>query len=247
MASDIENKEWPDDEMSLERFNTANPFSVPAGYFDELDQRIMSSVLLSELKANGSSDGFNVPGDYFEASASQIMSRIHIEELSGSTEGFTVEPNYFEELSTQITGRIAIEEASRTQEESFSVPDGYFDQLNRQILNRTVHQDMMMRKGIVRRLVTSGAFKYASAACVALIVGVGIFLSQDSSSSSSAVAAHDKSYLHKMLSGIPADAIESYLQTQMDGSDVQHTMSSEDAPVDYGTLDSSLQEGTTQK
>lgn len=245
MASDIENTEYSGEEMSLQRFNPANPFSVPPGYFDELDQRIMSSVYFSDLKDNSSLQGFNVPDNYFEASADQIMSRIHIEELAGNSESFTVEEDYFANLTQQITSRIAVEEALEQHEEAFSVPDGYFEQLNRSIMNRTVNHDMVMRKGIVRRLVTSGAFKYASAACVALIVGIGIFLSQDNTSSKSVV--HDATYLHKELSKIPADAIESYLQTQMDGNDVQHTMESEDAPVDYSTLDSSLQGGTIQK
>ncbi|GAB2694651.1 hypothetical protein GCM10027037_17720 [Mucilaginibacter koreensis] len=242
MTSDKEKNEYPGEEMSSERFNPNNPFSVPSGYFDELDQRIMSSVFLNELKERTLEEGFTLPEGYFEASADQINSRIHIEELAASdAESFTVPgDDYFSRLQQQITSRIAIEEmAPAAEEAAFAVPEGYFDTLNKSILNKTVNQDMVMRKGIIRKLVSTAAFKYASAACFALIIGAGIFLAQSNSSSTT---SHATTYLHKELAEIPADDIESYLETHMDPSDVQRTINAEGASVDYNALDKSLNE-----
>ena len=247
MASDNEKMEWPDEEMSIKRFNLQNPFTVPSGYFDELGERIMSSVYLSELQERVPAGGLTLPDDYFETSAAQITSRIHIEELASSeSEGFTVPADdYFERLQQQITSRIAIEEAAPAQEQSFAVPEGYFEKLNKSILNQTVNQDLVVRKtGVIRKLVSTAAFKYASAACFALIVGGSIFLSQSNSVTNS---AHGASYLHKQLSEIPAEEIQQYLQTHVDGNDVQSTMMSEDAPIDYKTLDNSLGDDPAQK
>ncbi len=233
MISDIDDKEWPDDEMSLKRFNNQNPFSVPSGYFDELDQRIMSSVYFDELKQNSSPDGLTVPDGYFDDLTGRLQSRINIEEAApADAESFTVPEGYFDHLHQQITSRIFVEEALQNSSEDFTVPDEYFTGLNKAILNKTVNQDMVLRKGVVKRLITSGSFKYASAACLALIVGAGIFITQVTAPD----AEHNRSYLHKQLSGIPADEIKSYLQDQMDVNDVQHTVLTENTPVDYNKV-----------
>lgn len=247
MASDNEKMEWPDEEMSIKRFNAQNPFTVPSGYFDDLGERIMSSVYLSELKERVPAEGVTLPDDYFETSAAQIMSRIRIEELAASDQqGFTVPADdYFERLQQQITGRITIEEAAPAHEENLAVPDGYFERLNKNILNQTVNQELVTRKtGVIRKLVSTAAFRYASAACFALIVGASIFLSQNNGITTS---AHNSSYLHKQLSEIPADEIEQYLETHVDGNDVQTTMLSEDAPIDFNTLDNSLGNNPAKK
>lgn len=242
-ANDIEHNEWPDDEMSIKRFNPANPFSVPSGYFDELDQRILSSIRLDELGQRGFVGGFSVPDNYFDISAQAIQSRIHIEELASSdAEHFTVPADYFSTLEQQITSRIAVEEALQEHGEAFEVPEGYFDRLNKSILNKTVNQGMVMRKGVVRKLISSAAFKYASAACLALIVGAGIFIRE----MSTPAVEHNRSFLHKELSTIPADEIKSYMETHMDDNDVQHTVEIEGTPVDYSNLNTALENNSNQ-
>ena len=52
--------------MSLKQVNPNNPFTVPDGYFDELEQQIMSYINLDELKTGSASDGFTVPENYFD-------------------------------------------------------------------------------------------------------------------------------------------------------------------------------------
>ena len=41
MKSEIDNKEWLNEYMSLKQVNPDNPFAVPAGYFDELQGQVM--------------------------------------------------------------------------------------------------------------------------------------------------------------------------------------------------------------
>lgn len=263
----MENKEWLEEFPSLKSVSATNPFTVPSGYFDELEQRITSSVHLDELKLNGG--GFALPENYFEELSGNIQSRIAVEEfintadagltvpegyfenlqeqinarvvieeaLNESTDAFTVPEGYFDNLQLQINARILVEEALNETEEAFTVPEGYFEKLNKSILNQTVNQDMVKRKGIVRKMFASGSFKYAAAACFALIVGAGIFVNQVTDP----VAEHDNSFLHKQVQTISVSDIKSYLQQDVDANDTQHTVIDENAPVNETSLTNALQ------
>ena len=44
MKSDMGNREWLDEFMSLKQVDPKNPFTVPPGYFDEFEQRIISAI-----------------------------------------------------------------------------------------------------------------------------------------------------------------------------------------------------------
>ncbi|WCT13919.1 hypothetical protein [Mucilaginibacter jinjuensis] len=283
MTSDIDNKEWPDEYPSLKQVNPNNPFTVPGGYFNELEGRIMSVINLSELPSSqpfavpenyfeelssnivsrinieekiktdeqnftvpqnyfenmelqiksriavenalkADEQTFSVPQNYFEDMAEQIKSRIAIEEsLKADEQNFTVPQNYFEDMATQITSRIAVEEALNTQT-PFTVPDNYFEKLNRNISNQVAGLEAANRRGVIRRLVSTAAFKYATAACFTLVVGTAIFIGEINSPS----AKHNSSYLHKALSDIPANDIESYLQLHMDAGDTKSVINQAD-------------------
>ena len=75
----MENRDWLNDYVTLKQVNPANPFTVPAGYFDSLDNRIVSLRNLSELTKDGSTDGFSVPENYFEELSLTIQSRLYIQ------------------------------------------------------------------------------------------------------------------------------------------------------------------------
>lgn len=246
MKSDRENKEWLNEYPSLKQVVSNDPFTVPDGYFHGLEERIISCVRVSEL-VSPSSPNFTVPDNYFEELNNNILSRIAIEEVvSADDKSFTVPENYFEDMAAQISSRIAIDEAvnhpftvpqgyfddMHTQVTSriavnealnmpFTVPENYFNDLSRNILNQTAGLDTIQRRGIVRKLVSSAAFKYASAACFALIIGVGIFITQITSK-----PADDRSDLHKALSEVSANDIEGYLQLHVDANDPKN------APID---------------
>jgi hypothetical protein len=267
MTSDMENREWLNDYEILKQVNTTNPFTVPNGYFDELNTHILSAVKLDELKNTISPDcftvpdgyfktlgehiqsriaveeflaeehGFTVPENYFEDLNSNVQSRIAVEELLTEEHGFTVPENYFENLNTQIQSRLRIEQALINAEDTFTVPEDYFNRLNKDILNQTVNQEIVKRKNNVIRMFSSTAFKYATAACVILMVGAGVIFKPFNTTIN-----HNDTFLHKQLSVVPSDDIQSYLQETVDGNDTQHAVSDEDLPVNDESLKSALQD-----
>ena len=304
MNNERGNREWLNDYVSLKQVSPNNPFTVPEGYFDELEQQIVSYIKLDELKTGSPSNGFAVPENYFDELSNNINSRIAIEEIADKeTTGFTVPEGYFDELSQNIQSRIAVEEAldksedaftvpqgyfdelseniqsritveealdksedtfsvpkgyfeelsqniqSRiaveeaiNEEESFAVPDGYFDKLTINILDKTVNQaaekkDVVKpKKGIVRQLFTSSAFKYATAACVTLAVGATILLTQNN-----APEDHNHSFLHKSLSQVSVDDIKDYIQSNVDQND-SHALMDDSKQVNADNLSSDLQD-----
>jgi hypothetical protein len=270
MKSDMENKDWLNDYMSLKQVSTENPFTVPAGYFDDLGDRIVSARNLDELKNNNPLDGFAVPENYFQELAGNIQSRLAIEEaldkehndftvpegyfdnlaqqihsrilveeaLGEPAEQFTVPAGYFDSLAQQIQSRILVEEALGEPAEQFTVPEGYFEELNSNILAKTVEAGNTNRKGIVRRMFASTAFKYATAACFTVALGGGILLTEIANNP---VNQHNNSFLHKQLSNVPVDEIKSYLQLNVDAGDTQQTVASEGTTVNDADLKNALQ------
>jgi hypothetical protein len=266
MKSDMENNEWAGEEMSLLRFTKNNPFTVPAGYFEEAGQRIASLIKLDELKSTDPANGFTVPQNYFDELnanikshinidaiatesafmvpdgyfdelSSKIQSRINIEAIvnTGAT-GFTVPENYFENLEAQISSRIAVGEILETNTTAFTVPDNYFEKLNKSILNKTVNQDVVLRKTIVRKLFASNTFKYATAACLALVIGAGVFLKD-----APAPVTHTHTYLHTQLSEVPVNEIKDYLELHVDANDTRGLMDN-GKQINTEALDEDLQD-----
>jgi len=225
----MENRDWLNEYVSLKHVNANNPFTVPDGYFNGLSERIVAGIKLDELKSKTPLDGFTVPENYFEELSSNIQSRINIEKvLNTENAGFTVPENYFEELNAQITSRIFVEEALAGSTETLAVPQDYFNQLNKKILNKTVTAaPPVKRKGAVIRLLSSTAFKYATAACLTIMVGTGVLLQ----TAFSPKAVHNRSYLHKELSKVPVDELQEYLQlnaesTATDDPDLENAVQS---------------------
>jgi hypothetical protein len=137
MNSERGNREWLNDYMSLKQVNPNNPFTVPNGYFDELEQQIVSNIKLDGLKNGSPSNGFAVPENYFDELSNNINARIAIEEAADKeATGFTVPKGYFDELSQTIQSRITVGEALDKSEEAFTVPQGYFDELTQTIQSR---------------------------------------------------------------------------------------------------------------
>ena len=244
MNSERGNREWLNEYPSLKQVKSNNPFTVPDGYFNELEQQITSLVKLDELKKEAASEGFTVPENYFDALSANIQTRIKIEEvLDKDTAGHTVPADYFENLSQQIQSRIMIEEALYEPTEIFAVPQDYFEQLSQDILNKTVNQedlkqDVVKKRGVVRQLFASTAFRYATAACITLAVGATVFLSQNGTTT---VEDHNTSFLHKSLSAIPVDEIKNYLKDNVDQTDTR-TLIDDSKQVNADNLSNDLQD-----
>jgi hypothetical protein len=239
MKSEMENKDWLNEYEALKQINPANPFTVPAGYFDALGDRIVALRNLDELKSKGFSDGFAVPENYFEGLTGNIQSRITIEEALNGEQGFAVPEGYFDNLEQQIESRIFVEEALNEPFGNFTVPEGYFEKLNKSILDKTANQGIVVRQQtIVRKLYNSNFFKYATAACIALALGGGILLSELTGS----VIEHKGTFLHKALSNVSVDDIRNYLELNGDLTDAQQT-----SAVDVGAIDDKSLENALQK
>ena len=144
MNSERGNREWLNDYMSLKQVNPNNPFTVPDGYFDELEQQIVSYIKLDELKSGSPSNGFAVPENYFDELSNNIGARIAIEEAADKeATGFTVPEGYFDELSQQIQSRITVGESLDKSEDAFTVPKGYFEELSQNIQSRIVVEEAL--------------------------------------------------------------------------------------------------------
>ena len=220
--------------INLEELKSKEDFTVPQNYFDELSSNIQSRINLEELRSEGD---FTVPQNYFDELSSNIQSRINIEAyVNNDAHGHAVPEDYFNAFEQQINARILIEETV-SAEESFSVPADYFDKLNNVILNKTVKQNVVKRKGIVRRMYATNTFKYAAAACFAVFVGTGLLLSRFSAPADD----HNNSFLHKQLSTVSTSDIQSYLQDDVDANDTQHTVIDENTPVNTNSLTNALQ------
>ncbi|MFI5158037.1 MAG: hypothetical protein ACHQF4_04180 [Sphingobacteriales bacterium] len=223
--------------INLEELRSENDFGVPQNYFDELSNNIQSRINLEELR---SEENFSVPQNYFDELTSNIQSRINIEAYaSNEADGHVVPEDYFSTFEQQINTRILVEE-NISEQESFNVPADYFDKLNKAILNKTVNQDIVKRKGLVRRMYATNTFKYAAAACFAVFVGTGLLLSRLSAPAND----HNNSFLHKQLSTVAISDIQSYLQDDVDANDIQHTVIDENAPVNTNSLTNALQDNT---
>ncbi len=219
----------------------SEPMSVPANYFDELSSNIQSRIAIEEAVQN-ETESFNVPEGYFDNLTNQIQSRIALEEaLAGELESFTVPQGYFDELSSNIQSRIALEETIGSESTAFEVPEGYFANLQQNILSQTAEQQeakviqMPSQRGVVRKLISSAAFKYASAACLAIIVGLAVYIKQD-------VAPSNHSYLHKELSEVSSDDLRSYLETQSDATETERTVIADATQLDDDALRAAIQD-----
>jgi hypothetical protein len=217
------------------------PMFVPANYFDELNSNIQSRIAI-EAAIQNDTKSFDVPEGYFDNLADQIQSRIAIEEvIAGQPEGFTVPQGYFEELSSNIQSRIVLEDTIGFDSNAFEVPEGYFANLQQNILNQTTELQeakviqMPSQRGVIRKLVSSAAFKYASAACLAIIVGLAVYVRQDA-------APSNHSYLHKELSEVSSDDMRSYLETQSDATETERTVIADATQLDDDAVRAAIQD-----
>jgi hypothetical protein len=198
-------------------------YTVPENYFNELSNNLQSRINI-ETAITDNSAGFAVPENYFEEMQASLQSRVNIEAALQNTNGdFTVPEDYFEDQHQQIISMIAVDEILNKQpQQGFTVPENYFDNLQSAIISKTTADKPAVKRevGIVRKMFTSGAFKYATAACLVLGIGGTLFLRQYESPK----AQHERSYIHKALSKVSDEDIIDYLQTHMDAADTRSVM-----------------------
>ncbi|MBK9511458.1 MAG: hypothetical protein IPO04_19410 [Cytophagaceae bacterium] len=95
--------------MDIETNKIKSPFTVPEGYFSELEDRILSEVRVRTLTED---QPFQAPEGYFESFEERILGAIKTEEFP-KEQPFKASEDYFSELENQILGRIALENISK--------------------------------------------------------------------------------------------------------------------------------------
>lgn len=269
MYGDMENRDWINDYVSLKQVNPNNPFTVPAGYFDDLESRIVSYKNLVELKGEEPNSGFTVPENYFNDLSANIQSRINIEKaLNTEDAGFTVPENYFDELAGNIQSRINIEKVLSTENTGFAVPGDYFDNLEQQIKSRVFVEEALaetdenfaipddyfnkLSKNILDKTVnlentrSKGIVRklFASTAfkyATAACFAVAIGSGILITQINNPGDAHKNSFLHKQLASIPVDDIKTYLQLNVDAGETQQTAATDNVTIDDASLKDALQ------
>lgn len=180
----------------------ANVFTVPAGYFDKLEDDILMLVKNGNNKLFDSfstQSSLQVPQGYFESLADNILNKIKAEEnttaelkdlspLLSSLQNkniFTVPQGYFESLSDTVINKVNSEETVANElkdisqvlyniqnENVFTVPQGYFELLPGKILGKVIPQQA---KVITMQKRTAVFFKYAVAAVFTGAMALGVF------------------------------------------------------------------------
>jgi len=115
MNENLENNDWINDAPTLAAMGKRNPFSVPAGYFDNCEEAVFSHVFLEGLKQKTKDNSFIVPENYFEELTEMIETRIAFEQTVQPTNKFAVPENYFETLQSRITSRIEAEHSIKKE------------------------------------------------------------------------------------------------------------------------------------
>lgn len=92
---------------NLAAVGKAIPFTVPAGYFDELQATVKRRVFI-ETEALKGQGALRVPEHYFEELTGRIESGVKLEALKAQVPagGFNLPDTYFEGLSARINERI---------------------------------------------------------------------------------------------------------------------------------------------
>lgn len=106
MIKEEENMDWEKEAPLLASLDRQNAFTVPDGYFEGLQQNVMSEITLEQLQLK--TPTFEIPANYFEESAEIIQSTILLESIKSNNNdaGFKVPDNYFEDLKSQTIQHI---------------------------------------------------------------------------------------------------------------------------------------------
>ncbi len=114
MNENIENNDWKKDAPVLAAMQKSNPFNIPNGYFESVDDRVKSAIFIAGLNKELNSDSFEVPQNYFENLTERIETNIRLSALPKAEHSFSVPEHYFDDLKHRITERIAAEQPIKT-------------------------------------------------------------------------------------------------------------------------------------
>ncbi|WP_316831073.1 hypothetical protein [Pedobacter aquatilis] len=115
MNENLENNDWTKEAPTLAAMGKRNPFSVPAGYFDNCEENVSGLIFLDGLKQKTKGNPFLVHENYFEELTEMIETRIAFEQSVQPVNSFAVPENYFETLQDRINNKIAAEQETKKE------------------------------------------------------------------------------------------------------------------------------------
>jgi hypothetical protein len=112
MNFDNTDRNWMNDAPALAGVNKKNPFTVPDGYFNSLNEHL--NALVSIEDPGSFQQVFDIPSNYFEQLPAEIETRILLDKLKSMVpeDGFTVPAKYFENLEKDIISQTSYKESS---------------------------------------------------------------------------------------------------------------------------------------
>jgi hypothetical protein len=198
-----------------------NPFSVPAGYFEGLDEHLLTMAKIDEkspvLQTVTLKNPMQVPEGYFDTLAVSILSKIKaIETQSVDDELRGLSPMLYSLDKVNV----------------YEAPTGYFDNLSEELLSKVSPKEEAKVISFTQ-YKSSKWMRYAVAAAVIGIVGLISFYFTNNNSKLDAVVKRGISYakenkFDEVLNKTSDDAIANYLEKTADETDALQMVASVD-------------------
>ena len=109
MNENIENNDWKKDAPALAAMQKRNPFTVPNGYFNSVEELVATAIFIDGLSNKTNETGFEVPPDYFDNLTARIETNTRLAAMPKVENAFAVPSDYFETLQDKINSKLAAE------------------------------------------------------------------------------------------------------------------------------------------
>ena len=207
----------------IARMERVNPYTVPAGYFEGLDEHLLTMAKIAEqspaLQGIAMKKPMQVPEGYFEGLAGSILNKIKAEEnLSVDDELRNISPLLYSLDKVNV----------------YDVPTGYFETLGEELLNKVSPKETAKVISFSQRKSVKWV-RYAAAAVVIGLIGtITLFLLNtggnkfESDIVKGIKWAKEEGRFEKELDKTSDDAIASYLDKTADESDALQMVASVD-------------------
>ena len=159
------------------------------------------------IKSVGNGNPFSTPENYFDNLINQTVAQQTVSEVENlNNNGFNIPEGYFEKLADNIGSRLNLEliKPQTDAKIGMSVAPDYFETSKNKILELTA--DSQTQKNIFS-LFPKSFFKYAAAAAVIFVLGVGLYLNKASNN------------INSRIERIPEAEIINYLQVNSESVD----------------------------
>ncbi len=141
---------------------------VPSNYFDQLQDSIFVKIAEQKLKDMVVEPGFSVPEGFFDHLEKSVLERCTYADIHLSL-AMDTPPGYFQQLEETIITRVQEQELrEKVGESGFAVPEHYFDTLQQHVIERAVVRTTVP----IRKMGRPKWMAYAAVACVALALSV---------------------------------------------------------------------------